>query len=319
MRADRAESNPSVRSDGCHFCPLCADADVEIYLDGPERKLAASALGPSREDVSPGRILRCRNCRLGFRRTRPGDTELSQLYGELNNELYEAEAGGRSRTALRHLRIVRQYASGGRLLEVGCASGLFLSYAADAGWEVVGIEPSASACDKAKKILAGRGELIRATLQEADLPPSTFDVVTLWDVLEHVRDPGRFMRLCASLLKPGGRLFANVPDLDSLQARLFGSRWPLLLQEHLNYFNRGSLKLCGELAGLTWMGFGRRPASFSIGYALYRLAQHKIPGAAIFKRLAIHPAIGNAIISFPLGELYGVWERRIEELFRGEC
>lgn len=295
--------------DDSHSCPLCASADVGIYMEGHDRKMTASSLGPSRKDTSPGRILRCRACSLGFRQTRPGDEELSQLYSELDGEMYEAEARGRSNTALRHLRIVRQYSSPGRLLEVGCASGVFLDHAADAGWEVVGVEPSAAAYDRAKEALAGRGELIRATLQEADLPASAFDVLTLWDVLEHVRNPAQFMRLCASLLKPGGHLFANVPDLDSPQARLFGSRWPLLLQEHLNYFNRKSLKLCGEQAGLTLLRFGRRPASFSIGYVFYRLAQHKIPGAEICHRLATRSAMDTVVISAPLGEIYGVWKR----------
>src|SRR5262245_28064718 len=130
MRSNRSESNSSVSSDGYYSCLLCASADLEIYLDGPERKLAASDLGPSRRDTDPGRILRCQVCRFGFRQTRPRDGELSQLYSELDNELYESEARGRAKTALRHLRIVRQYASPGSLLEVGCASGLFLSCAA---------------------------------------------------------------------------------------------------------------------------------------------------------------------------------------------
>ena len=292
-----------------HPCPLCGDANVEIYLDGQDRTLSASALGPSRRDTSTGRILRCRICRFGFRQLRPGEVELSQLYSGLDENVYESEARGRSKTALRHLSIVQQYSRPGRLLEVGCASGAFLGYAANAGWAVVGIEPSATAYARAREALPGRSELICATLQEAQLPASAFDVVTLWDVLEHVRDPAQFLRLCASLLKPGGHLFVNVPDLDSLQARLFGSHWPLLLQEHLNYFNRTSLKLCGEQAGLTWLRFGRRPASFSIEYVLYRLAQHRIFGSSIFHQFASRRAIGKIVISAPLGEIYGVWKR----------
>jgi SAM-dependent methyltransferase len=290
-------------------CPLCSSSNTEIYIEDEDQKLSHAALGPSRRDVSPGRILRCRACRLGFRQMRAEDEELLQLYHKLDSSVYQLELRGRSKTAVQHLAIVHRYLSPGRLLDVGCASGLFLRCAADAGWKVVGVEPSKMLCDEARRMLAGQGELICTTLQESSLPMSSFDAVTLWDVLEHVRDPLQFMSACGALLKPGGHLFVNVPDLDSPQARVLRARWPLLLPEHLNYFNHKSLRLCGERAKLTWLHFGRRRAYFSLAYVVYRLAQHHIPGAVIGNHLMSRYAIGGAIISVPLGELYGVWRR----------
>jgi 2-polyprenyl-3-methyl-5-hydroxy-6-metoxy-1,4-benzoquinol methylase len=290
-------------------CPLCANADVEIYTDALDHGSAPSALESLRTETSHGRILRCQACHFGFRATRLGEEELSRLYRELDSDLYAAEFRGRLNTAARHLRIVHRYLSPGRLLDVGCASGMFLRSAADAGWTVVGVEPSKALCAKARETLAGRGEVLCATLQEACLASSSFEAVTLWDVLEHVPDPIKFMSTCAALLRHGGHLFVNVPNLDSLQARVFGPRWPLYLPEHLNYFNRTSLALCGAQTRLTWLHFGRRPASFSIGYVLYRLAQHRVPGSSIGQRLAKWFAIGDLTIPVPLGELYGVWRR----------
>ena len=103
----------------CRFvCPLCASWDVETYSDDEDQKLAASALGPSRKDISHGKILRCRDCRFGFRRLRPAEEELSTLYRELDHKVYEKESVGRFKTAKRHLRIVQQYVVGSRLLVV---------------------------------------------------------------------------------------------------------------------------------------------------------------------------------------------------------
>jgi SAM-dependent methyltransferase len=177
----------------------------------------------------------------------------------------------------------------------------------------VGVEPAQVLCAKAKQLLAGRGDVLCVALQQADIPPATFDALTLWDVLEHVPDPLGFMRHCASLLKPGGFLFANVPDLDSLQSRFMGERWPLLLAEHLNYFNRSSLKLCGERANLKLLEFGRRPASFTLDYVFYRLAQHKVPGAAIGHGVVRRSLLGKICIPVFLGESYGVWTRPISQ------
>jgi 2-polyprenyl-3-methyl-5-hydroxy-6-metoxy-1,4-benzoquinol methylase len=89
----------------------------------------------------------------------------------------------------------------------------------------------------------GQGKVIRKTLEQAGLAQDSFDAITLWDVLEHVSDPVATLIRCRTLLKAGGFVFLNVPDLDSLQARILGKSWPLLLAEHLNYFNRPSLKL----------------------------------------------------------------------------
>ena len=140
---------------------------------------------------------------------------------------------------------------------MGCASGLFLFAAAERGWQVTGLEPAEVLYREAQERLAGRGTVLPLTLEESDLPEHQFDVVTLWDVLEHVADPLNMMGRCQALLKPGGSLFLNVPDLDSVKARIRRRQWPLLLPEHLNYFNRPSLKLCAQKCGLQLRRFGR--------------------------------------------------------------
>lgn len=289
-------------------CPVCGRADARVYLDAPEPVLGQGAVGSSRTDVSPGRILRCRECGLAFRAQRPSEEELPALYRDMDVEVYEAESTSRARTAARHVGIVERFMPPGRLLDVGCASGAFLQCAADAGWDVTGVEPSPTLARKAEQLLGGRGAVVCATLEDSSLPRAAFDVVTLWDVLEHVPDPLPFLLEAASRLRSGGHLFLNVPDLDSLQARLMRSRWPLLLPEHLNYFNRRSLRVSGERARLRWRAFGRRPVSFSVEYVLYRMAQHDIPAARAAHRLSRGRALGRLMVSLPLGELWGVWQ-----------
>jgi SAM-dependent methyltransferase len=288
------------------ICPVCSGTDTELYLDDQVRTISSESMGSSRTRVCHGRILRCASCRLGFSELRPSGEALANLYASLDNKTYENEQRARVRTAARHLRIVERYAGPGRLLDVGCASGMFLRAAASKGWAVVGVEPSRVFFESARQNLSGCGEVFCTVLQKADLPPSSFDVITLWDVLEHITEPVNFLRVCERLLKPGGLLFVNVPDIESIQARLFGPRWPLLLQEHLNYFTRESLRQCSVSAGLEWIAHGRRPVSFSVGYVLYRLQQHRFPLAEIGRSIAAWMHLTGAVLTVPLGEIYGV-------------
>jgi SAM-dependent methyltransferase len=235
------------------------------------------------------------------------EEKLAELYSQLDHHIYESEADGRSRTARRHFEIVRQFVRGGKLLDVGCASGGFLSVCSGNGFEVTGVEPATALANKAREAISGRGEILCGTLQEVTLRADSFDVLTLWDVLEHVPEPEEFLRLCRSLLKHGGYLFANVPDLGSFQAKILGRRWPLLLPEHFNYFTRKSLALCAGKAGFRLLRFGRRSAYFSIAYTLHRLAQHNIWLARIGKDVIEGSRLARIILPVPLGETYGAW------------
>ncbi len=234
---------------------------------------------------------------------------MAEIYRKMDVGVYESEAAGRKATAARHLRLLSRFtASPGRLLDAGCASGHFLREARQVGWSVAGVEPSETLFARAHETLGEGAELYCSTLELASFAPASFDAVTLWDVLEHVPEPVGFMTLCGKLLKPGGKLLVNVPDLDSPEARMLGKRWPLLLAEHLNYFNRKSLRVCGKMSSLEWIHFGRRRVSFSLDYILFRLSQHRIPGAAS-ARTVIAPLMGNLSIPIHLGETFSVWSR----------
>jgi len=290
-------------------CLVCGDANVAVYLNDSDDVLDTSKMGSSRTHLSPGTILRCRACGFAFRQKRFSEEQLADLYRKMDPKVYQAELRGRDRTADRHLRIVMENSGQpGDLLDVGCASGIFLSKALDAGWQIAGIEPSEVLYKEAVERIGSRGTVLPLILEEADFGDRRFDAITLWDVLEHVVEPMNIMKQCRDLLKPGGCLFLNVPDLDSFEARFLGRRWPLLLPEHMNYFNRPSLKLCAEKSGLELVCFGRRPSHFSVQYVFYRLSQHRIPAAKLLHGVA-QTALGSLLIPVSLGETYAVFRR----------
>jgi SAM-dependent methyltransferase len=293
-------------------CPVCGSLETDVYLAGENKVPQVSAMGSSRTDHSSGTINRCSVCGHAFRIMRPSASELAALYRDMESDVYEPETAQRTKTATLHFGRVKRrvHHRAPLLLDVGCGSGLLLDLALRSGWDVVGVEPSTRFFLAAQKRLDGRGQLFNATLQESDLTAGSFDVVTAWDVIEHVNDPAGFVDLCARLLRPGGFLFMKAPQIDSLQARLLGARWPVLLPEHLHYFTRASLQICGDRSGLLLVQFSRQPAYFSLGYLLYRLSQHRVTGAHLLNSIMSHSRVSGVTIPLRLGELCVVWKKQ---------
>jgi SAM-dependent methyltransferase len=150
-------------------------------------------------------------------------------------------------------RLARMAAAGcrGRLVDVGCATGAFLVEAAARGYEVTGVEPVPEVAARARD-RTGRPVHVGPVdgAGGAALPDASFDVVTAFDVLEHLVDPVAVLRRARGWLVPGGRVVVTVPDFGSLWARMRGRRWEMVVpREHLHYFTRETLARALAAAG----------------------------------------------------------------------
>ena len=135
----------------------------------------------------------------------------------------------------------------GRILDVGTAAGAFLAAARNREWQVEGCEPNAWLAEWGSRhygIPIRTGELF-----DQSFTPASFDVVTLWDVIEHTPDPSRVLRTARELVRPGGLLVVNYPDIGSWIARALGRRWPFLSSVHLYYFTRETMRSLLERCG----------------------------------------------------------------------
>jgi SAM-dependent methyltransferase len=157
----------------------------------------------------------------------------------------------------------------GKLLDVGCAAGFFLAVARERGWDAHGVEISDFAAAYAQK---SGFDVFRGGLEE--YPPSSgaFDLVTLWDVIEHLRDPREGLQKIHELLKPGGYLVLTTPAVDSWTHRIFRDKWMGFKDvEHLFFFSRKTLK---EL--LTQCGFRVRSVTFEGKYVSLDLFKRRL-------------------------------------------
>jgi SAM-dependent methyltransferase len=143
---------------------------------------------------------------------------------------------------LKRVRIVGESCHTGKLLDVGCGTGDFLSEVNRAGnWRAIGVEPNLYACAYARRVLGL--DVICGTLGVASLASAAFDVVTMWNVLEHVYDPKHNLRQAYRVLRPGGFLIFSVPVVHSLLRQWFGPYWVEWdLPRHMYVFSRQTVE-----------------------------------------------------------------------------
>jgi 2-polyprenyl-3-methyl-5-hydroxy-6-metoxy-1,4-benzoquinol methylase len=248
-------------------------------------------------------IVRCRQCGLLMTNPRDDEATLARVYAALEDATYDVEDDNRRRTARAFLEWIERFRpQRGRVLDVGCASGLFVAVADHAGWQVTGLEASSGASARARA-RCPRATFVTGLLEDQHFAPASFDAITLWDVLEHVHSPRDAIRQVSEWLTPQGWLFLNVPDAGSWVARVMGRRWVLLLREHLWYFSRATLTTLLAQQGFELMAARSNWVHFSVTNVLVRLAQY--PGwlGRLAKRLARQRWLRRIVVRFPMGEM----------------
>lgn len=188
-------------------------------------------------------IVGCDHCGFCQVAKPPSDAELERLYASLHisHTKFRDEQAARRENHTR-LRLMQEFvASGGLLLDAGCATGDFLELAKDY-YSVYGVDISAGAIELAKARLPDIAAYLSSLkLENIGQTWPKLDAICLWDVIEHVRDPVSVCRTLMSLLKPGGYLLLSTPDMGALSAKVMKQHWAFMIPPlHLGYFSRRS-------------------------------------------------------------------------------
>jgi SAM-dependent methyltransferase len=258
-------------------------------------------------------LVRCTDCSMVYQNPRLEPDELQAYYPrEYAPYITSPWSHPNLLKRIQHLsalkqrwRIVEQWAprrSGRRsILDIGCATGSFLA-AASAEWDTVGVEFSAEAAQIARTQFGLT--VHQGTLEQAPLAPGQFDVVTMWDVLEHVPNPTETLHHVHQLLRPDGILVARVPNLDAWDARVFGESWAGLDQpRHMFVTSEATLARLLHATGFVPLDY----ACIRIGtYGMLMLSwrfwlQQHVPAAR--QRAVLYRLLDNLparLISLPL-------------------
>ncbi|MEP6652156.1 MAG: class I SAM-dependent methyltransferase [Myxococcales bacterium] len=235
-------------------------------------------------DARLAHLRKCVGCGLVSVRAFPDQEELRAIYSAdyfknaessvMGYDDYEQDKQYIMKTAGRRLREIEQRTPPGRLLDVGCALGFFLEEAKRRGWTVQGIDISAHAAGYARDMLGIPTRV--GLLRDAQFEKASFDVITMWDVIEHVPDPVAELALCRDLLRPGGLLVLSTPDVGSLVAKVTGPRWMgfKLAEEHLYYFSRETMRGALSKAGFETLAVSGIGKDIALDFFARRLGMY---------------------------------------------
>jgi SAM-dependent methyltransferase len=245
-------------------CPLCGSASTRAFTL-PDRHIYACTR---------------RSCTLRFADPQPSDEQLSRFYQQCYYGGGTPSYENSPEEALRQIvaALERQVGSlaGRRVLDFGCGIGTLCRLVLEKGAVVHAVEPDPSARASVNREL---GITVAADIDELRRrePGRIYDLITMMDVVEHLRAPVRTLGELRSLLAPGGTLLNETPDADSLKARILGVRWDNYVNPtHLYYFNRRSLVYALHLAGYPHTRAWRPSITYAFHGGVRRLAQQAL-------------------------------------------
>jgi len=222
--------------------PVGAFQDVACGLCGSARRTTKFTDGPFS-------VVTCEECGLTYVTPRLVDASLiANVYDEgywssssakdRGYTDYRADAPLYLKTyRKRYALVAKHFAKPGRVLDVGCAAGYFLKVCQEKGWDVLGLEVSDAIRPQAEERL-GKSHVMAGLLEDAPLAPASFDLVTFWDVVEHIPDVVGALKHVRTLLKPGGKLLIETQNVASRTAARMGKAWHHYKHaEHIYHFD----------------------------------------------------------------------------------
>jgi 2-polyprenyl-3-methyl-5-hydroxy-6-metoxy-1,4-benzoquinol methylase len=233
-------------------CLLCGSENTTVYCT------VADFWGEKFDRTY--QYVRCSQCSLIYQNPRPEPEEMPAHYGAAYEVFADGVKNGAKNGAIRtslfanfgkekRIRLIESIQAQGTLLDVGCATGSFLQSIGSSGkWQGIGIEPDPYAA----AIASQKGlQIINQTFEDAALNENSFNVITFWDVIEHLYDPLTTLKKACTLLKDDGIIVLRLPNAGSWDAALFRRYWAGIdAPRHLYLFDQKTIKDLLARAGL---------------------------------------------------------------------
>lgn len=217
------------------LCPVCGGSRRRTVYSGTALPDALGAYAYGAQSVHHP-IVECADCGIHYAHPRDSASALARHYLSGDASTYSSdEAGKRASLMVEIGRLTQRLPMGARVVEVGCATGLFLEEALRAGFDAEGLDIWEEAIAEARRRVGDRARLGR--FETDTYPAGSVDAIVMWDVIEHVTAPVSLLRDAHRALRPGGVLALSTPDYGSLSRKILGTRWQFFERAHLTYFS----------------------------------------------------------------------------------
>jgi len=242
-------------------CPLCGCEKNELFLKTQDRF--------NLNDGLEFKIVACSECKFTFLNPRPKPESISAFYESEDYQPFLSTQAGlnlwdriylavRSFALAGKRRKISKLKRRGSLLDIGCGTGEFLYEMRGHGWQVEGLEMEKKAAEFARTEY--NLSVQTQELQDCDFPDQSFDVITLWHVLEHLYEPKESLKKMRNLLKDDGFILIAVPNISSFDARFYKTNWVALdTPRHLFHFTPETMGTFCKTAGLVIQKFYQLP------------------------------------------------------------
>lgn len=257
-------------------CLICGSAEYKV-LYKPTIEEANEEINPKHfsvfADRRHGQIVSCKQCGFVYVNPRESETIFFNTYEKLSPKEYLLEQENRELVFKENIELIERFIKKrGKLLDIGCSVGLFLKVARERGWVVKGVEPSLKNTDFAKREFYL--DVINGNVNFVDFGNEKFDVVTMWDVLEHLSDPDKVISKIHSLLDKDVIFVLSTPNIKSTIAKIMRQKWHSIIRMHLYYFDENTLSLFLKKHGFKIIYRGTYRRIFTLNYIVKRMEYH---------------------------------------------
>lgn len=295
-------------------CNLCSCREYKVLFGSPPNPADAENLTriyvPTiAENIKLGQVVKCKNCGLIYTNPRINNEILIKIYERVEDQFYINERKHKIITAQRNLSTIEKFVKKGRILDIGCHAGFFLDAARQRGWETYGVEPSITAAKYAAEKLGLN--VFTGQLMQADFEHSFFDVVTMYQVLEHLPDPSTELTKINRILKNNGLVVIDVPNIASFWAKSLRTKWWFMKDMHTYHFTPKTLTKMLEKTGFKVIKTASSTKTCSVKFLVTRLEPYSSRLSRLLLRLAEKLSLGDKPVSINMGDIFQIYAKKI--------
>jgi len=268
-------------------CPLCNSGHFHNYIICKDHTV-------SQEDFA---IVKCDKCNFLFTNPRPSSTSLDSYY---ESEDYVSHQNKSNNITNLIYRFARKFTLKGKLklinsfnlqtkqlLDIGCGTGHFINLCKSKGWHVDGVEPNETARNIA------RSNHTHVVEQLSDLENKSYDVITMWHVLEHIPDINDYLNTIHRLLNKNGRFIVAVPNISSYDASYYKDKWAAYdVPRHLYHFSQQTMAAMMKKHGFKVIA--TKPMKLDAFYVSLLSEKYKQPGVGNYVQSILKGSISNS-------------------------